>query len=149
MAAGDLVRPPGTTVTVATCKHQEGHDVVVTANPDRFIALGDLAHGLGSGAEFIAPGRYSDTFGDLRNIALPVVGNHEGFTAGARGYFDFWYGAGVGSGAFRRPTQRLQHHHHRQLACRRKAGAVGHRDPDIHRRHRRASQYAFTAHGVG
>jgi hypothetical protein len=77
MAAGDLVCPPRTTVTVATCKHQEGHDVVVTANPDRFIALGDLAHGLGSGAEFIAPGRYSDTFGDLRNIALPVVGNHE------------------------------------------------------------------------
>jgi hypothetical protein len=100
LAAGDLVCPPGTTVTTTTCKHQEVHDLVVGANPDRFIALGDLAQGLGSYAEFMAPGRYNDTFGHLRDITLPVVGNHEGFTAGAQGYFDYWYGAGINTGAF-------------------------------------------------
>ena len=100
MAAGDLVCPPGSAVTAVTCKHQAVHDLIVSAKPDRFIALGDLAQGRGSYAEFMAPGRYSDTFGDLRNITLPVVGNHEGYTKGAQGYFDYWYGAGVNSGAF-------------------------------------------------
>ena len=48
----------------------------------------------------MAPGRYDDTFGDLRNITLPVVGNHEGYTKNAQGYFDYWYGAGVNSGGY-------------------------------------------------
>ena len=48
----------------------------------------------------MAPGRYHDTFGDLRDITLPVVRNHEGFTAGAQGYFDYWYGAGINTGVF-------------------------------------------------
>jgi len=100
MAAGDLVCPPGTTVTSTTCKHQVVHDVIVGANPYRFLALGDLAQGVGSYDEFMAPGRYHDTFGHLRNITLPVVGNHEGYTAQAKGYFDYWYGSEVNSGAF-------------------------------------------------
>ena len=100
MAAGDLVCPPGTTVTTTTCKHQAVHDLIVGADPDRFIALGDLAQGLGSYDEFIAPGRYNDTFGHLRPMTLPVVGNHEGYTRSAQGYFDYWYGAGVNVGRF-------------------------------------------------
>jgi hypothetical protein len=100
LAAGDLVCPPGTTVTSTTCKHQVVHDLIVGANPDRFIALGDLAQGVGSYSEFMAPGRYHDTFGHMRNITLPVVGNHEGYTPRAAGYFDYWYGAGVNTGAF-------------------------------------------------
>jgi len=100
MATGDLVCPPGSPVTSVTCKHQPVHDLIVGARPDRFIALGDLAQGRGSYAEFMAPGRYDDTFGDLRSITLPVVGNHEGYTKNAQGYFDYWYGAGVNSGAY-------------------------------------------------
>jgi hypothetical protein len=57
MAAGDLVCPPGSPVTSVTCKHQAVHDLIVSAKPDRFIALGDLAQGHGSFAEFMAPGR--------------------------------------------------------------------------------------------
>jgi hypothetical protein len=100
MAAGDLVCPPGSAVTSVTCKHQAVHDLIVSAKPDRFIALGDLAQGHASFAEFMAPGRYNDTFADLRGITLPVVGNHEGYTKDAQGYFDYWYGAGVNEGVF-------------------------------------------------
>lgn len=98
VAAGDVVCPPGTTVTSATCKHAEVRDVMDSVTPDRFIATGDLAQGLASYSEFTAPGRFADTFGDLGTKILPVIGNHEAYDPNANGYWNYFYGAGVNSG---------------------------------------------------
>jgi hypothetical protein len=105
VAAGDLVCPAGTTVTATSCKHPEVRALLDTIAPDRFIPLGDLAYNSGTYAEFTAPGRYADTFGSLKPNTLPVIGNHEGYTANAQGYWDYFYGAGVTTGSLgNRPT---------------------------------------------
>jgi hypothetical protein len=104
-AAGDIVCPPGDPVTPTTCKHVEVRALIDSLAPDRFIAVGDLAQGNGSYDEFVAPGRFADTFGSLGSKILPVMGNHEGFTPQAAGYWDYFYGPGVTTGPFGdRPT---------------------------------------------
>lgn len=98
VAAGDLVCPPGTTVTPQTCKHAEVRAAIDSVSPDRLIATGDLAQGLGSYAEFTAPGRFGDTFGDLGTKILPVIGNHEAYDPNASGYWNYFDGAAANTG---------------------------------------------------
>ena len=97
-ALGDIVCPPGDTVTATTCKHPEVRSLINTINPDKLIMTGDLAQGLAPYSEFVAPGKFNDTFDDLRDKILPVLGNHEAYTPQAAGYWDYWYGPGVNNG---------------------------------------------------
>ncbi|GAA3879780.1 hypothetical protein GCM10022381_22550 [Leifsonia kafniensis] len=99
MAVGDIACQSGTPVTSTTCRHGDVASLIAAAAPDRFIALGDLQYQQSTLAQFLAPGAYNDTFGAVRGITLPVLGNHE-YLDGTNGYFDYFYGAGVNSGAF-------------------------------------------------
>ena len=52
------------------------------------LALGDLAYGHGTAAEFA--NCYGPTWGRFKDRTRPVPGNHEYQTAGASGYFGYW-----------------------------------------------------------
>lgn len=99
LAVGDIACAPGSAVTSSTCRHGDVGASVASEAPDRFIALGDLQYQNGTLAEFMGAGGYDDTFGALKPITLPVLGNHE-YGDNTRGYFDYFYGTGVSSGAF-------------------------------------------------
>jgi hypothetical protein len=99
LAVGDMACAPGAPVTSSTCRHGDVAALVASAAPDRFLALGDLQYQTGTLAEFLGSGSYNDTYGVLKAHTLPVLGNHE-YGDNTRGYFDYFYGAGVTSGAF-------------------------------------------------
>jgi hypothetical protein len=97
MAVGDIACESGTPVTTTSCRHGDVASLIRSAAPDRFIGLGDLQYQEATLAQFLAPGAYDDTFGPLKSITLPVLGNHE-YLDDTNGYFDYFYGAGVTTG---------------------------------------------------
>ncbi|MFU8946725.1 DNRLRE domain-containing protein [Mycetocola zhadangensis] len=97
MAVGDIACQSGTPVTTTACRHGDVASLIRAAAPDRFIGLGDLQYQQATLAQFMAPGAYNDTFGPLKPITLPVLGNHE-YLDNTNGYFDYFYGAGVTTG---------------------------------------------------
>jgi hypothetical protein len=68
----------------------------VQAAPTAVLTLGDNQYHVGSLADFNAS--FDPTWGRLKAITHPAVGNHEYGTAGARGYFDYFNGVGNQSG---------------------------------------------------
>lgn len=99
MAVGDIACRSGDPTTTTACRHGDVADLIAAANPSRFIALGDIQYQDATLAEFRGAGAYDDTFGRLRAITLPVLGNHE-YHVSTDGYFDYFYGAGVVTGPF-------------------------------------------------
>lgn len=99
MAVGDIACRSDVPTTATTCRHAEVADLIATAGVDRFIGLGDLQYQDATLAEFLGEGAYDDTFGKLRSATLPVLGNHE-YHVSTDGYFDYFYGTGVNSGAY-------------------------------------------------
>jgi len=87
-AAGDMVCPTGAQVTATTCRQKAVSDSIVAARPAAFLALGDNQYDSGSLAEFKRA--YQPSYGRLRAITSPIPGNHEYYTAGADGYFDYF-----------------------------------------------------------
>jgi hypothetical protein len=62
---------------------------LLAARPEATIlALGDLAYGHGTAAEFA--NCYGPTWGRFKDRTRPVPGNHEYRTPGAAGYFGYW-----------------------------------------------------------
>lgn len=74
--------------TAAGCRHAAVADVVRVAEPDAFIALGDLQYPDGSYEQIM--GGYDKAFGDLKDITMPIPGNHEYQTRRAEGYFRYF-----------------------------------------------------------
>ncbi|WP_051533264.1 metallophosphoesterase family protein, partial [Arthrobacter sp. 9MFCol3.1] len=99
LAVGDIACAPGAVVTTSACRHGDVAAVVAAQSPDRFIALGDLQYQNATLAEFMGAGGYNDSFGALKGITSPVLGNHE-YLDNTRGYFDYFYGPGVSTGDF-------------------------------------------------
>ncbi len=99
LAVGDIACAPGAVVTTSACRHGDVAAVVAAQSPDRFIALGDLQYQNATLAEFMGAGGYNDSFGALKGITSPVLGNHE-YLDNTRGYFDYFYGPGVTTGDF-------------------------------------------------
>jgi hypothetical protein len=93
-AVGDMVCPPGTAVTAATCQQAAVSDSIVAARPDAFLTLGDNQYDDGTLAQF--QGAYAPSYGRLKAITSPTAGNHEYNTPGAAGYFDY-FGSAAGS----------------------------------------------------
>jgi hypothetical protein len=60
------------------------------------LTLGDEQYSFGSYAQFLQS--YGPTWGRFTNITHPAPGNHEYWTTGAAGYFDYFNGAGNSSG---------------------------------------------------
>ena len=95
LAAGDLVCGTQTPAGIP-CMHIRAADLVRQLKPDALLLLGDLQYESGSPQDFSA--FFDPAFGPFKSITYPVPGNHEYFTRGATGYFDYFNGVGVDSG---------------------------------------------------
>lgn len=87
VAVGDIACPPGSRVTTTKCRQAATAKIAAALKPTRVIALGDLQYPNGSYADFL--GSYAKSWGALRSITYPVVGNHEYQTPGAAGYYRY------------------------------------------------------------
>src|SRR5687768_17456711 len=78
------------------CRQRAVSDLLVGGGLSAVLALGDLQYHVGALADFNAV--FDKTWGRVKPILRPVVGNHEYSTSNARGYFDYFNGVGRHSG---------------------------------------------------
>jgi hypothetical protein len=62
-------------------------ELISSVDPERVLALGDLAYEDGTAAEFAD--YYDPTWGDFKAITAPTPGNHE-YNSDGKGYFDYF-----------------------------------------------------------
>lgn len=67
-------------------------DVVIALDPLAAFVAGDNVYNHGSLAQYNE--RFDPTWGRFKPLILPVPGNHEYWTTGAAGYFDYFNGVG-------------------------------------------------------
>ena len=97
-AAGDIACPASSPDYVdgrgtgTTCRQQATSDLLVGRGLDAVLALGDLQYENGSADSFGQV--YDPTWGRVRPITRPAIGNHE-YNSGGGGYFDY-FGAAAG-----------------------------------------------------
>lgn len=96
VAAGDAVCGTGTS-SGAPCKHVDVATLITSLNPSAVLLLGDLQYENATLSDFNT--YYNPSWGAFKNISYPAAGNHEYNTAGAKGYYDYFNGVGVQSGA--------------------------------------------------
>ena len=105
-AAGDIACTPssvyynGGAGTADRCRHRYTSDLLVNAGFSAVLALGDTQYESGEYANFQTS--YNPTWGRVKQITRPAIGNHEyhpgsGSPAGT-GYFDYFNGPGQFSG---------------------------------------------------
>lgn len=80
--------------TPADCRRTA--DVVISLDPLAAFVAGDNVYNHGSLAQYNE--RFDPTWGRFKPLILPVPGNHEYWTTGAAGYFDYFNGVGAQSG---------------------------------------------------
>src|SRR4051794_22917108 len=101
-AAGDIACDPassdfnGGAGDATHCRQRATSDLLASGNYAQVLPLGDTQYENGDLTKFQAS--YDPSWGRLRSITRPVVGNHEHLTAAAGGYFDYFNGAGNPSG---------------------------------------------------
>jgi hypothetical protein len=101
-AAGDIACDPGEPDfaqglgTAAGCRQRQTSDVLMTMDLWAVLVLGDAQYGDGELTKFMAA--FDPTWGRLKSLIRPVVGNHEYRYAGAAGYFDYFNGPGRPAG---------------------------------------------------
>ena len=93
-AAGDIACGPAET-GVFPCQQQATSDLLFAIHPDAVLALGDNQYNSGSLPDYQK--FYDPTWGRMKAITHPVIGNHEYGTNGA-GYWDYYNGAGQDNG---------------------------------------------------
>lgn len=71
-------------------------DLVVAQDPLAAFVSGDNVYNSGSLAQYNE--RYDPNWGRFKALTLPVPGNHEYWTTGAAGYFDYFNGVGASDG---------------------------------------------------
>lgn len=71
-------------------------DLVIGLDPLAAFVSGDNVYNSGSLAQYNE--RYDPNWGRFRELTLPVPGNHEYWTTGAAGYFDYFNGVGANNG---------------------------------------------------
>ena len=100
--AGDIACDPASAAfnggagTMTQCRQRATSDLLAAIAPDAVLTLGDNQYTRGSYEQFM--GSYDPTWGRLKGITFPAVGNHEYDTAGAAGYFDY-FGTAAGDPA--------------------------------------------------
>ena len=100
VAAGDIACDPADAAfnrgagTATRCRQAATAAVAAAAGPAVVATLGDNQYARGSSATFTAS--YDKSWGRLKRITRPAVGNHEYRTPGASGYFSY-FGARAGS----------------------------------------------------
>ena len=90
-AAGDIACGPAET-GVFPCQQAATSDLLMFIHPDAVLTLGDQQYNSGSLADY--NGFYNPTWGRLKAITHPVIGNHEYGSPSAGGYFDYYNGPG-------------------------------------------------------
>jgi acid phosphatase type 7 len=80
---------------LATSSLMNGY-MVAGASLAGILTLGDDQYESGSYSQFLQS--YGPTWGRFTNITHPTPGNHEYYTNGASGYFDYFDGVGVATG---------------------------------------------------
>src|SRR5436305_1658834 len=95
-AAGDIACGPAET-GVFPCQQAATASLLAFIHPNAVLALGDNQYNSGSLADYY--GFYDPTWGALKAITHPVVGNHDyGGQPSPTGYFDYYNGAGRKNG---------------------------------------------------
>ena len=92
-AAGDIACPPGRKPRQESgkpknCAQDDTAEVLGAMQPDAVLTLGDNQYPSGTLADFEA--MYAKSWGAYRDITLPVPGNHEYGSPGARGYYAYF-----------------------------------------------------------
>ncbi|CUR54061.1 putative Alkaline phosphatase [metagenome] len=87
-AAGDVACRPGEEPTRTTCRQPATARLIRRLDVAKVLALGDLQYEDGSNAGFLRS--YDASWGDFKDRTLPVPGNHEYKTSGARGYYRYF-----------------------------------------------------------
>ena len=101
-AAGDIACDPASSSfngglgTSGSCRERYTSDQLVNAGLAAVLTLGDNQYEVGSLAQY--QGSYNLSWGRVKSITRPAVGNHEYLTAGATGYFQY-FGAAAGDPA--------------------------------------------------
>jgi acid phosphatase type 7 len=99
-AAGDIACDPADPYyynglgDATHCRQQYVSNLLVNAGLTAVLPLGDLQYDSASYADFQAS--YHPSWGRVKAITRPVLGNHE--PGGGSGYFDYFNGSGVKSG---------------------------------------------------
>ncbi|MFE9201979.1 metallophosphoesterase [Micromonospora sp. NPDC007230] len=101
VAAGDIACAATSRTTPTTCQQAAVADTVRSLNPDAVLTLADNQYDVGTLPAFLAS--YDKSWGAVKDITYPVVGNHEygqAYYPGARadGYFDYFNGVGAPDG---------------------------------------------------
>ena len=100
-AAGDVACNPadpnfnGGEGTERNCAQKRTSDLLLTLDPDAVLTIGDAQYNNGLLPDFEAS--YDPSWGRVKDITRPVIGNHEYFGEGT-GYFDYFNGPGVFTG---------------------------------------------------
>jgi acid phosphatase type 7 len=100
MAAGDIACDPtdpgynGGAGSADRCHQLATSDLLLSTPLDAVLPLGDIQYDSATTARINAV--YAPTWGRVKSISRPILGNHE--TGGATGYFDYFNGPGVSDG---------------------------------------------------
>src|SRR3954463_13521705 len=100
-AAGDVACDPASTSfnggagDSTHCRQRATSDLLLTGGFAAVLPLGDTQYEDGTLAKFQAS--YDLSWGRVRSISRPVVGNHE-YETSATGYFDYFNGVGNATG---------------------------------------------------
>jgi Ca2+-binding RTX toxin-like protein len=100
-AAGDIACEPGWSTTATRCRMQATSNLVTRHGFVAVLPLGDTQYE--DGRRWKYRRSYHPTWGRVKGVSHPVVGNHEYGTPGAAGYFDYF-----GSAAGRRGYYSVQ-----------------------------------------
>ena len=101
-AAGDIACAPssqyynGGNGTSTKCRQKYTSNLLVNAGLSAVLPLGDAQYEKGTLSGFTQS--YGPTWGRVKPITFPALGNHEYLTTGAAGYFDYFNGVGSFSG---------------------------------------------------
>jgi 3',5'-cyclic AMP phosphodiesterase CpdA len=97
-AAGDIACAPADNApTPGGCQQAATAALVRQLAPTAVAPLGDLQYESGELAEFA--GSFEQSWGAFKGQMYPAPGNHEYYTNGATGYFDYFNGVGAATGA--------------------------------------------------
>jgi hypothetical protein len=101
-AAGDIACNPASSAfngglgTATACRQQYTSDLLVGQNLAAVLMLGDTQYEDSVFSDFAAS--YDVSWGRVKSITYPAIGNHDYHTTGASGYFDYFNGPGNQTG---------------------------------------------------
>lgn len=93
---GDVACAPGNPVTPRTCQQAGTARLIESLNPDGVAIPGDIQYEHGSLPDFMAS--FDPTWGAFKAKIFPAAGNHEYYTPGGAGYYDYFNGVGRPTG---------------------------------------------------